>query len=101
MPTSCSSVQNANSRRDSTLPSGSVFRRIPCGKTGTRETKSAIVAYTLLPLFRNEPTGWNAVGRVPSASAMFHDYLREWSTLVEEVDKPFLKCLLEAFELNP
>ena len=63
--------------------------------------KNAIVAYTLLPLFRNEPTGWNAVGRMPSASAMFHDYLREWSTLVEEVDKPFLKCLLEAFELNP
>ena len=62
--------------------------------------KNAIVAYTLLPLFRNEPTGWNVVSRLPPASAMFHDYLCEWYALVEEIDKPFLTLVLAAFELR-
>ena len=101
MPTSCSSVQNANSRRDSTLPSGSVFRRIPCGKTGTRETRMRLSPTHSCPCLGTNLRDGTQLGRVPSASAMFHDYLREWYTLVEEVDKPFLKCLLEAFELNP
>ena len=63
--------------------------------------KNAIVAYELLPLFQNEPTGWNAVGHLPNSSAKLNDYLREWYTKVDVVDKPFLKRTLEAFELNP
>ena len=53
------------------------------------------------PLFQNEPTGWNVVGHMPGSSLMFQDYLREWYTQVEEVDRSFLKRMLAAFGLNP
>ena len=63
--------------------------------------KNAIVAYKLLPLFQNNPTGWNTVGHLPDSSGSFHDYLVEWYTQVDEEDRPFVKHVLDAFELNP
>ena len=63
--------------------------------------KNAVVAYQFLPLFRNEPTGWNAVGYLPDSSAKFNDYLGEWYTRVDDEDKPFVQRIIQAFEFNP
>lgn len=60
--------------------------------------KNAVVAYALLPIFESEPTGWNAIHRLPASSTMFMDYLLEWHASVELVDRPFVKRILEAFQ---
>ena len=60
--------------------------------------KNAVVAYTLLPIFESEPAGWNAIRRLPKSSAMFEGYLREWHSLVEPLDRPFVKRMLGLFK---
>ena len=59
--------------------------------------KNAVVAYSLLPIFENDPAGWNAVRRLPDSSATFGEYLFDWHTLAEPVDKPFVRRILDAF----
>ena len=58
--------------------------------------KNAVVAYTLLPILESEPAGWNAIRRLPNSSAMFEDYLREWHSLVEPLDRLFVKRILDS-----
>ena len=60
--------------------------------------KNAIVAFSLLPIFESEPTGWNAVRNLPASSAMVRDYLREWHSQVDLVDKPFVARIMQLFE---
>ena len=88
-------------------------RRIPVGTTLSvwllseeeslrrdryQRDKNAVVAYTVLPIFESEPAGWNAIRRLPHSSALFKDYLREWHSLVEPLDRPFVKRILGLFE---
>ena len=60
--------------------------------------KNAVVAYTLLPIFESEPSGWNAIGNLPDSSAMFKDYLSEWNSQVEPLDRPFIERIVRLFE---
>ncbi len=60
--------------------------------------KNAIVASALLPIFKDDPSGWNAVRRLPASPSMFRDYLREWHTQAEAVDKPFVNRIIQLFE---
>ena len=60
--------------------------------------KYAIVAYTLLPVFEGEPSGWNGVLNMPNTSGMLKDYLHEWHSQVEASDKPFVKRIMQLFE---
>ena len=60
--------------------------------------KNAVLAYTLVPIFESEPAGWNAIRRLPNSSALFEDYLREWHSLVEPLDRPFVKRILGLFK---
>ena len=88
-------------------------RRLPTGMTlstwlqseeeGLRQDrylrdKNALVAYSLLLTFESDPTGWNAVSRLPDSSATLKRYLLEWHASVESADKPFVKRILEAFQ---
>ena len=59
--------------------------------------KNAVVAYSLLPIFESEPTGWNAVRRLPDSVAMFKDYLLDWHSQVAPVDKPFVNRIIQLF----
>ena len=59
--------------------------------------KNAVAAYILLPIFENDPAGWNAIRRLPSSSTMFRDYLPEWQTLAESTEKAFVKRIVDAF----
>ena len=60
--------------------------------------KYAIVAYALLQVFESEPTGWNTIRRLPNSSALFKDYLSDWHSQVEPIDKPFVNCIIQLFE---
>ena len=60
--------------------------------------KNAVVAYSLLPIFESEPSGWNAIRRLPTSSAMFIDYLSEWHSQVEPIDRPFIERIFGLFE---
>lgn len=88
-------------------------RRLPVGTTlcdwllseegGVRQDrylrdKNAVVAYSLLPIFESEPSGWNSIRRLPTSSAMFQDYLGEWHSQVEPIDRPFMERIVRLFE---
>ena len=59
--------------------------------------KYAIVAYALLPIFESDPTGWNAIRRLPDSSVLFKDYLCDWHSQVEPIDQPFVNCIIQFF----
>jgi len=63
--------------------------------------KVAVISHALLPLFENEPTGWNAVRKVPVTNGPLTEYLADWYAQAELTDKPFLKRILDVFELTP
>ncbi len=63
--------------------------------------KVAVISHALLPIFESEPTGWNAVRNVPVTKGLLTEYLVDWYVQVELADKPFLKRILDAFELTP
>ena len=60
--------------------------------------KNAVVAYSLLPIFESEPAGWNAIRYLPNFSGMFKDYLSNWHSQVEPIDKSFVNRIIRHFE---
>ncbi len=60
--------------------------------------KNAVVAYSLLPIFESEPTGWNAIRRLPASSSMLMDYLVEWEGSVDPQDRPFVERIRDVFQ---
>ena len=60
--------------------------------------KNAVVARELLPLFEEEPSGWNAVRRFPASKSSLRDYLNEWVSEVEADDRPFVERIIQRFE---
>ncbi len=73
--------------------------------------KNALVAYELLPIFEETPTGWNAIRKLPTSIGVLRDYLSDWYSLVDADDKPFVSRISNVFgysitsecfyELNP
>lgn len=59
--------------------------------------KNAVVAYQLLPIFEESPTGWNAIRKLPTSEGYLKDYLKDWYSLVDEEDKPFVARISDAF----
>ena len=60
--------------------------------------KNATVAYSLLPIFESDPRGWNSIRKLSDSSASFRDYLHDWHSTVDPVDRPFVNHILNAFE---
>ena len=60
--------------------------------------KNAVVAYTLLPIFEDQPKGWNAVRKLPNSTGTLAEYLAAWCQQADEVDKPFVKRLVGALQ---
>ena len=98
------------------LLSGAIKQLLSCEEDNLREAslraefgkfsksdrdKVAVVSHALLPIFESEPTGWNAVRKVPVINGPLTEYLEDWYAQVELTDKPFLKRILNAFELTP
>lgn len=60
--------------------------------------KNAVVAYQLLPLFEEDPSGWNAVRGMPSSKGNFQKYLSDWHECVQPPDKRFVQRVIGAFQ---
>ena len=67
-------------------------------KDCNQREKNAVVSYSLLPLFENEPTGWNAIRNLPDSSAMLRDYLRQWCLQVDPRDRQFVNRIIQLFQ---
>ena len=52
---------------------------------------NSLVAYSLLPIFESDPTGWNTIRKFPISHGSFADYLSDWYSLAETPDKPFVR----------
>ena len=59
-------------------------------KTEVERNKQGLVAYQLLPLFEETPTGWNAIRNLPTSNGYLKDYLMDWYSLVDQEDKQFV-----------
>ena len=59
--------------------------------------KNAVVAYSLLALFEDDPAAWNSARHLPDSSSMFGEYLLEWHVQVEAAYRPSVMRMMEAF----
>ena len=60
--------------------------------------KNAIVAYELLPLFEDTPSGWNTIRLLPASNDTLSSYLREWHSKTECIDAPFVERIMSTLE---
>ena len=58
---------------------------------------NAVVAYQLLPIFEDTPTGWNTICNFPTSKGYLKEYLSDWYSLVDMEDRPFVARISEAF----
>ena len=58
---------------------------------------NATAAYSLLPVFEDEPQGWNAVRHLPDSRGPLVDYIADWHRAVSELDRAFVLRVLNSF----
>lgn len=58
--------------------------------------KNGVVALKLLPVFEQNPQGWNAVQSLPVSAGPIREYIQAWRADVPEVDRLFVECIGEA-----
>ncbi len=51
------------------------------------------IAYAILPLFEENPGGWNAIPKLPVSLARLHTYMREWNSNVAQEEKAFVSSI--------
>ncbi len=97
-------AQNYLSREERQLPAGMTLSHWLTEKEEIlranryQRDRNAVVAYSLLPSFEQEPSGWNAIRNLPVSSTRFRDYLLEWRSQVEDIDQPFVDRIIRLFE---
>lgn len=96
-------AQERLSRKEHQLPAGMTLSAFLLAEEETLRKnrylrdKNAVVAYSLLPIFESESAGWNALRKLPNSHTMFKDYLREWHSQVDTVDKPVVNRIIQLF----
>lgn len=55
------------------------------------------VARVLLPIFIEDPSGWNAIRKLPASRGMLKEYLQDWHKQVDDADKEFVKKVASKF----
>ena len=86
------------------LPSGTTLAKWLASEEASlrrnpyQREKNAVVANLFLPIFESEPVGWNAIRTLPSSSSMLKEYLREWHSVVEPLDRAFVERIIQIFE---
>ena len=63
--------------------------------------KIAVFSHAMLPIFESQPAGWNSVRNVPVSEGKLREYLTDWHTQVEPIDKPFVERILGVFGCTP
>ncbi len=71
--------------------------RIADYREKAERNKQNLVAYQLLPIFEEFPSGWNAIRNLPTSNGYLKDYLNEWYSLVDLEDQPFVARLSNVF----
>ncbi len=61
------------------------------GYTNEDRAKFALIAYTLLPIFESNPSGWNTISKLPASNSHIEEYLDKWLAAVDVDDKLFIK----------
>ena len=80
---------------DTTLPDWLAFEEPLLREDPDQRNKSNSVAYALLPLFEERPSGWNTIRALPNSSDELGDYLAEWAAAVHPDDRQFIVDLAE------
>ena len=88
------------SSEENTLRKASLRREFGDFSESDRD-KIAVISHALLPLFESEPAGWNTVRNIPATKGPLTEYLADWYAQVDLGDKPFLRKILDAFEVTP
>ena len=92
---------NLQNREEVQLPAGATLPEwIESEESSLRSDafqrdKNALVAYSLLSLFEEQPSGWNTIRALPNSSDELGDYLAEWAAAVHPVDRQFIVDLAE------
>ena len=94
----CLSREDRQLPEDATLSAWLLAEEETLRKDRYLRDKNAVVAYSLLPIFEGEPSGWNAIRELPDSSESFRDYLNHWHSTVDPVDRPFVNRIQSAFE---
>lgn len=55
------------------------------------------VAKVLLPIFIEDPSGWNAIRKLPASRGMLREYLQDWHKQVDDSDKEFVEKVASEF----
>ena len=55
------------------------------------------VARVLLPIFIEDPSGWNAIRKLPASRGMLKEYLQDWHKQVDDSDKEFVEKVASEF----
>lgn len=66
-------------------------RSNPYNRVGNR-----IVALRMLPLFEEDPTGWNAIRRLPASEATIDEFLAQWKEAADSRDRAFIERIQRA-----
>lgn len=53
--------------------------------------KNRVVATRLLPLFEEDPQGWNAVSELPNNRSRICEYVSQWHSAVDSSDRSFVE----------
>ena len=92
---------NLQNREERQLPAGATLPEwIESEESSLRSyaiqrDKNALVAYSLLSLFEEQPSGWNTIRLLPNSSAELGGYLSEWAEAVHPDDVQFVIDLAE------
>lgn len=82
-------------RLSSNFPTGSFHSWLAANEDRLRQDpylreSNGVVAVRLLPIFEQQPRGWNAVRSLPTTTERLHDYIASWRSLAEESDRGFV-----------
>ena len=103
-------AKNRLAKKEAHLPEGMTLhtwlsgheesmRREPVEDESQR-VKQCLVAYQMLPIFEETPSGWNAVRLLPNSRGCLEEYFVDWHAAVDSQDKLFVKRLANLFEFT-
>ena len=55
-----------------------------------QRVNQSLTAYILLPIFEEDPEGWNAITKFPTSTGALSEYLSDWHSSVDADDKNFV-----------
>ena len=61
-----------------------------------QRVNQSLIAYNLLPLFEENPKGWNAITTFPTSNGELSEYLRDWYSFVNDDYKKFVSKVSDA-----